>query len=122
LDSPFVPIDAVYQLPRARVNVNRRPKVLRIPERVQFVFIAVDGYLRYFSRQLRRESSTPSWCRTYSAAEWSTCNHVVLELEVLVKHRRVQLDLAVEAVAHALPVGRRFRHVMGGTLLAGEFW
>jgi hypothetical protein len=37
---------------------------------------------------------------------------IVLELEILVKDGRVELDLAIELVAELFPVRRGLRHVM----------
>src|SRR5690242_19997380 len=47
---------------------------------------------------------------TYCAAVRGPHHVVVLELEVLVEHGRVQLDLAVQLVADLLPVGGWLRH------------
>lgn len=48
--------------------------------------------------------------RTYSAAVRSPHHVVVLELQVLVEDVRVQLHLAVELIAHLLPVGCGLGH------------
>ena len=42
---------------------------------------------------------------TYSTTVWSSSDDVVLKLEIRVEDGGVELRLAVEAVADALPVG-----------------
>jgi hypothetical protein len=48
--------------------------------------------------------------RTYSTTVGSAGDDAVLKLEVRVEAFRVQLRLAVEAVAHALPIRRCLGH------------
>lgn len=53
---------------------------------------------------------------TYCAAVWRADHIVVLELEVLVEHGRVQLYFAVELVADLFPVGGWLRHGYRGIM------
>ena len=50
----------------------------------------------------------PVATRTYSTAIRSSCNGVVLKLEVLVEDVCVKLDSSVEAIAYSVPIGSGF--------------
>jgi len=59
---------------------------------------------------------------TYSTTVRSPDYFVVLQFEILVKHGGIQLDFAVELVAHLLPVGSGFRHGYSRGIMAVGGW
>ena len=101
-------VDAPDQLAGAAVYIDARLGHAGPSVRVQLLFIAVDGCgsSAHACRLCMGASCVPTYC----AAVRSPHHIVVLELEVLVEHGRVQLDLAVELVADLLPVGGWLRH------------
>ena len=104
-DAPYV--DAADQLAGTAVDFDARLGHAGPAVRVQLVLIAVDCCVGSGCAYATVDFGVVP---TYCAAVRSPHHIVVLELEVLVEHGRVQLDLAVELVADLLPVGGWLRH------------
>ena len=108
----YIYVDAPNQLAGAAVDVDAFSGRARPAVGVQLILIAVDCY-RKSALAMRCVVDPASWLRcvpTYSTAVRGPRHIVVLKLEVRVKHSRVQLDFAVELVAHLFPVGGWLRH------------